>query len=91
VNAETGMPQRPSEIYRRRRLRLGALLYQLRYFAVTDERDAYVEIRLYRRDPGNWVEVDGTVVRFVDGTTIEMLDLEAAIARCVETRRDKPV
>ena len=78
-------------VYRKRRLRLGALLYQLRYFAVTDERDADGEIRLYRRDPGHWVEVDGTEVRLVGDATIEVLDLKEAIARCVAARLGAPL
>jgi hypothetical protein len=79
------------DAYRKRRLRLGALLYQLRYFAVTDERDADGEIRLYRRDPGHWVEVDGTEVRLVGDATIEVLDLKQAIARCVAARLGTPL
>jgi hypothetical protein len=85
------MSHQPDDRYRRRRLRLAALLFQLRYFAVTGERAADGQIRLYRRDPGHWVEVDGPVVRLVGDGAVEMLDLDAAIARCADARVGKPL
>jgi hypothetical protein len=79
-------PGEPDDAYRRRRLRLGALLYQLGYFAVVDRRDALGEIVEYRLDAQHWVEVDGTAVRLVGDQAVETLDLEAAILRCLDAR-----
>jgi hypothetical protein len=79
------------DIYRRRRLRLGALLYQLQYYAVLDCRDGEGQICLYRRDPLRSVAVVRSGVRFVNGDIIEVLDLEAAIARCKEALSGQPL
>ena len=79
------------DIYRRRRLRLGALLYQLQYYAVLECRDEEGQICLYRRDPLRSVVVVRSEVRFVSGDTTEVLDLEAAIARCKEALSGQPL
>lgn len=47
--------------YRRRRLRLGALLYQLHYYAALAHRDAEGQIALYRRDAERSVAVSRSV------------------------------
>jgi hypothetical protein len=80
-----------SNIYRRRRLRLGALLYQLQYFADIDHRDGEGEISLYRRDPRHTVEIAGSAVRLVNDTGAEVLELEAAITRCKEALVGQPL
>jgi hypothetical protein len=80
-----------AERHRRRRLRLGALLYRLQYYAVPDHRDAQGQITLYRRDAGHWVEVTASGVRLVGDGVVETLDLEAAIVRCQEALAGQPV
>lgn len=77
--------------YRRRRLRLGALLYRLQYYAIPDHRDSEGQITLYRHDPRHSVEVVGDVIRLVSGAGVEVMDLEAAIARCKEALRGQPL
>ena len=79
------------DVYRRRRLRLGALLYQLHYYAVLDCRDEEGQICLYRRDPLRSVAAARSGVRLACGDTIEVLDLEAAIARCKEALSGQPL
>jgi hypothetical protein len=79
------------DVYRRRRLRLGALLYQLQYYAVPDRRDEEGQVCLYRHDSLRSVAVVRSGVRFVSGDTIEFLDLEAAIARCKEALSGQPL
>lgn len=66
----------------RRRRRLGALLFQLHYYAVSDRRDAEGQIVLYCLDSSHYVEVMGRTVRIVAGQAGEDMDLETAIARC---------
>ncbi len=70
-----------ANIYTRRRLRLGALLYQLRYYAIPDQLDDQGEIRLYRYDREQYVEITGSTVHLVRGDSSEILDLEEAIVR----------
>ncbi|HZS87273.1 MAG TPA: hypothetical protein VFE42_07280 [Chloroflexota bacterium] len=76
---------------RRRRLRLGALLYRLHYFAVPEQRDAEGRISLYRHDARRYVTVTPSGVRLVSGGVEETLDLEAAIARCQEALGGQPL
>ncbi|HVA91648.1 MAG TPA: hypothetical protein VNL71_17615 [Chloroflexota bacterium] len=87
-----GMERRlANDFHRRRRLRLGALLYQLRYFAVLDSRDDQGEPVLFRHDARRSVEVTGSLVRLVAGDSSETLDLEAAIVRCKDALRGLPL
>jgi hypothetical protein len=80
-----------SDSYRRRRLRLGALLYRLQYYAIPDHRDDEGQITLYRHDPAHSVEVARDTVRLVGGAIVEELNLEAAIDRCKEALRGQPL
>ncbi len=80
-----------NDVYRRRRLRLGALLYQLHYYAVSDQRDHEGQILLYRHDALQSVQVAGSAIRLVAGDAVEILDLEAAIARCKEALLGQPL
>ena len=73
-----------SEVYHRRRLRLGALLYQLGYFADPALRDDHGQVTLFRHDSRRSVEIAGTVTRLMCGESVEVLDLEACITRCKE-------
>jgi hypothetical protein len=66
----------------RRRLRLGALLYQLRYYADPTLLDGQGRIMLYRYDQVRHVEVLDSTVRFIHGNAIDVIDLEEAILRC---------
>jgi hypothetical protein len=73
---------------RRRRLRLGALLFQLQYYmqAPADIADA-----IYLRDAATYVQVAGTTIRFVQDGEVETLDLETAIDRCKEALVGAPL
>ena len=68
-------------LYRRRRLRLGALLFQLRYYMQTPDD---IAADIYRYGPATYVQVVGVGVEacFVDRDHAETLSLEEAIARC---------
>lgn len=79
-----------SEVYRRRRLRLGALLYRLGYFADPAIRDHLGQVTHFRRDARQSVEIAGPVTRLISGGTVEVLDLEACINRCKEALRGAP-
>ncbi|HEY8282837.1 MAG TPA: hypothetical protein VIJ28_00480 [Chloroflexota bacterium] len=79
-----------SEVYRRRRLRLGALLYQLGYFAALDSRDEDGQVTRFRHDSRRSVEIAGTVARLFSDESVEVLDLEACIIRCKEALRGGP-
>lgn len=68
-----------TELYRRRRLRLGALLFRLRYYMQTP---GDIAADIYRRDRDTYAQVVDERVRLVDGEREEILDLEEAIARC---------
>jgi hypothetical protein len=70
---------------------LGALLYQLQYYADVDHRDSAGEISLYRRDPRHAVEIAGFTVRLVSDTDVEVLDFETAIIRCKEALGGQPL
>ncbi len=65
--------------YRRRRLRLGALLFRLRYF-MQDPAD--IAANIYRHGPQTYAQLTGDEVRLVDGDQVETLTLDAAIAWC---------
>ena len=79
-----------SEVHRRRRLRLGALLYQLGYFADPSLRDDHGQVTLFRYDSRRSVEIVGTVTRLISGESVEVLDLEACITRCKEALLGAP-
>ncbi|HXT36950.1 MAG TPA: hypothetical protein VN837_15350 [Chloroflexota bacterium] len=79
-----------SEVYRRRRLRLGALLYQLGYFADPALRDKHGQVTHFRHDSSRSVEVAGTMTWLMSGESVEVLDLEACITRCKEALRGAP-
>ncbi len=65
---------------RRRRLRLGALLFRLRYF-MQDPAD--IAAHIYRHGPHTYAQLTGDEVRLVDeGDQVETLTLDAAIAWC---------
>jgi hypothetical protein len=66
-------------VYRRRRLRLGALLFRLRYYMQTPD-DIVADI--YRYGPGAYAQVVGERVRLVRDGHEETVSLEEAIARC---------
>lgn len=66
-------------LYRRRRLRLGALLFQLCYYMQTPED---IAAAIYRYDADTYIQVTGGQVRLVAGSQEEAMDLEEAIARC---------
>ena len=66
----------------RLRLRLGALLFRLRYYAVADQCDEQGRITLYRYDAARYVEVLGATVRMVSPERAETLELADAVARC---------
>jgi hypothetical protein len=72
----------------RRRLRLGALLFQLRYYM---QAPADIAANLYRYSADTYVQVDGNAVRFVDGDAVETLDLDAAIDRCKAALQGAPL
>lgn len=67
--------------YRRRLLRLGALLFQLQYYM---QEPSDIAARIYRRDTDTYIQVVGKDMRFVDGAAVETMSLEAAITRCKE-------
>ncbi len=73
---------------RRRRLRLGALLFQLHYYM---QAPADVAANIYRRDATTYVHVVGTSVQLVRDGTVETLDLDAAIVRCKEALAGAPL
>ncbi|MGH2346277.1 MAG: hypothetical protein ACRDG4_13710 [Chloroflexota bacterium] len=79
-----------NNVDQRRRLRLGALLYQLRYYAVSDQRDKEGRIALYQHDPRRSVEIAGATVRLITGDQVEVLDIEAAIVRCKDALLGRP-
>lgn len=66
-------------LYRRRRLRLGALLFQLRYYMQAPDD---IAADIYRYGPATYARVVGEQVCLVEGDHAETLDLEEAIARC---------
>ena len=68
--------------YRRRRLRLGALLFRLCYYMQTPD-DIVADI--YRYGPGAYAQVVGERVCLVRDGHEETVSLEEAIARCKAT------
>ena len=80
-----------ADLYTRRRLRLGALLYQLRYYADPKLLDAQGQIVMYRYDSAHYIEVLGAVVRLVQGDAVEVTDLEEAIIRCKAALAGQPL
>jgi hypothetical protein len=64
---------------RRRRLRLGALLFRLGYYMQAPDD---IAAAIYRYSPDTYVQVVGTTVRLVAGQREEIVDMEEAIARC---------
>jgi hypothetical protein len=73
---------------RRRRLRLGALLFQLQYYM---QAPADIAATIYRRDATTYVQVMGTSVQLVKDGDVETVDLETAIARCKEALGGTPL
>jgi hypothetical protein len=74
------MSEQPhSDHYRRRRLRLGALLFRLGYYMQAPDD---ITAAIYRYSPDTYVQVVGTTVRLVAGPREEIVDIEEAIARC---------
>jgi hypothetical protein len=67
------------ELHRRRRLRLGALLFRLRYYMQAPDD---IAADIYRHGLDTYAQVVGERVRLVDGDREETMDLEEAIARC---------
>jgi hypothetical protein len=68
-----------SDHYRRRRLRLGALLFRLGYYMQAPDD---IAAAIYRYSPDTYVQVVGTTVRLVAGQREEIVDMEEAITRC---------
>ena len=64
---------------RRRRLRLGALLFRLGYYMQAPDD---IAAAIYRYSPDTYVQVVGTRVRLVAGPREEVVDIEEAISRC---------
>ena len=79
------------EVYRRRRLRLGALLYQLGYFADPAIRDDHGQVTHFRHHSSRSVDIAGTVIQLTSDETVEVLDLEACISRCKEALLGAPL
>jgi hypothetical protein len=71
--------QSHSDHDRRRRLRLGALLFRLGYYMQAPDD---IAAAIYRYSPDTYVQVVGTTVRLVAGRREEIVDIEEAIARC---------
>ncbi len=66
-------------LYRRRRLRLGALLFRLRYYMQAPED---IASDIYRYSSDTFVQVTGEEARLVCGDREEIVSLEEAIAHC---------
>lgn len=77
-----------SNRYQRRRLRLGALLFQLRYYMQAPED---IAADVYRRGPHTYAQIIGERVLLVDGDRQETIPLEEAIARCKEAIGGAPL
>ena len=74
------MNEKPhNDHYRRRRLRLGALLFRHGYYMQAPDD---IAAAIYRYSPDTYVQVVGTTVRLVAGPREEIVDMEEAIARC---------
>ncbi len=81
-------PTAAADYARRRRLRLGALLFQLGYY-MQDPGD--VAAAIYRRGPSIYVQFMDGQVRLVNGTRVEVLPLEDAITRCKDALGGHPL
>ena len=66
-------------VYRRRRLRLGALLFRLRYYMQAPDD---IAANIYRYGPDTYAQAVGERIRLVHGEHEETVSLEEAIARC---------
>ena len=77
-----------TDYYRRRKLRLGALLFRLGYYMQAPDD---IAADIYRHSPGTYVQVAGTTVRLVAGNREEVVDLEEAIARCKAALQGAPL
>lgn len=69
----------PSDARQRRVLRLGALLFRLKYYMQTAND---IAAHIYRLTPDTYVQVVGDAARLVHGDLEEVVSLEEAIARC---------
>ncbi len=78
----------PDDLYRRRVLRLGALLFRLRYYM---QAPADIAAHMYRRGPDTYARLVGDTVWLVDGGRVEDVGLEEAIARCKEALDGAPL
>jgi len=76
------MDEMDESLYRRRRLRLGALLFRLRYYMQAPDD---IAADIYRYGPGAYAQVVGERVRLVRDGHEETVSLEEAIARCKAT------
>jgi hypothetical protein len=83
------MGEKPRDDHdRRRRLRLGALLFRLGYYMQAPDD---IAAAIYRYSPDTYVQVMGTTVRLVAGRREEIVDLEEAIARCKAALNGAPL
>jgi hypothetical protein len=73
------VPPVDRELFRRRVLRLGALLFQLRYYQQAPYDGASTT---FRAEDGAYVRLAGETVLLVGEGHEEALDLETAISRC---------
>jgi hypothetical protein len=80
--------KRNNDHYRRRRLRLGALLFRLEYYMQAPDD---IAADIYRYSPDTYVQVVGTTVHLVAGQHEEIVDLEEAIARCQAALKGAPL
>jgi len=73
-----GTPMDPARL-QRRRLRLGALLFRLRYYMLAPED---VAANVYRHGPAVYVRVDGAFVTLVDARNSTVVTIDEAIEWC---------
>ncbi len=71
----------------RRRLRLGALLFRLRYYMLAP---ADVAANIYRRSPDDYIQVDGAAATLVSARGSTILTIDEAIDWCKEKLKDAP-
>lgn len=74
--------------HQRRVLRLGALLFRLKYYMQTPSD---IAAHVYRLGPDTYVQVVGNAARLVDGERVETVSLDAAIARCKAALKGAPL
>jgi hypothetical protein len=83
------MSEKPhNDHVRRRRLRLGALLFRLGYYMQAPDD---IAAAIYRYSPDTYVQVVGTTVRLVSGERDEVVDIEEAITRCKAALNGAPL